>query len=187
MRPLRLQIKNFLSYREPPPLDLRGMQVVCLSGNNGHGKSALLDAITWALWGECSRGGGQTNDSLVHRGQADMAVDLEFAQDGRVYRVRRLYQKAGGPRRASQHRLSLQVQVDPDLWRDISGNSVAETQKRITTLLGMDYDAFVHTAYLLQGQADLFSRVAPQERRRLLARILGLDLYEHAREVVKGH
>ena len=47
MIPQRLSVRNFLCYREDvPTLDFRGIHVACLSGPNGHGKSALLDAIT---------------------------------------------------------------------------------------------------------------------------------------------
>ncbi|MFN3974285.1 MAG: AAA family ATPase [Dehalococcoidia bacterium] len=184
MLPLCLRLKNFLSYREPPPLDFRGMHVVCLSGNNGHGKSALLDAITWAVWG-CARGRrGQGFDNLVHHGQQEMWVELEFALDGRIYKVRRLYQRAG-LRRHSESRLSLQVQASDDPTqplRDISGNTIDETQERINNLVGIDYETFVQTAYLLQGEADRFTRVGPQERRRVLASILDLDIYKLALE-----
>ena len=51
MIPLRLNLRNFLCYRENvPELDFTGLHVACLCGSNGHGKSALLDAITWNLW-----------------------------------------------------------------------------------------------------------------------------------------
>ena len=56
--PLRLRLKNFMCYRDvPDPLDLTGIHVACICGDNGHGKSALLDAMTWALWGK-ARGKG---------------------------------------------------------------------------------------------------------------------------------
>ena len=51
MIPLKLTLHNFLCYRDPAPLDFSGLHLACLSGNNGHGKTALLDAMTWALWG----------------------------------------------------------------------------------------------------------------------------------------
>ena len=60
MIPLRLQLRNFMCYTDVhEPLQFEGIHVACLTGDNGHGKSALLDAITWALWGECrARFGG---------------------------------------------------------------------------------------------------------------------------------
>ena len=52
MIPLKLTLSNFLCYRENvPPLNFNGVHVACICGSNGHGKSALLDSITWALWG----------------------------------------------------------------------------------------------------------------------------------------
>ena len=72
MVPLKLTLKNFMSYRgEAPVLDLEGVHVACLCGDNGHGKTALLDAITWALWGQAR---ARTQEELVHEGQTDMAV-----------------------------------------------------------------------------------------------------------------
>ncbi|MBA7588863.1 hypothetical protein ES708_30933 [subsurface metagenome] len=53
MIPVKLDLKNFLSYgEEVPPLDFTQFHVACLSGANGQGKSALLDALTWSIWGE---------------------------------------------------------------------------------------------------------------------------------------
>ena len=52
MIPLRLTLKNFMSYRDgSPPVDVAPIHTACLSGDNGAGKSALLTAMTWALWG----------------------------------------------------------------------------------------------------------------------------------------
>ncbi|MCH8974234.1 MAG: AAA family ATPase, partial [Chloroflexi bacterium] len=52
MLPISLTLRNFLSYRDAAPtLRLEDVHLVCLCGPNGQGKSALLDAITWVLWG----------------------------------------------------------------------------------------------------------------------------------------
>lgn len=52
MIPRTLTLQNFMCYREGlPPLVFDGISIACLAGDNGAGKSALLDAITWALWG----------------------------------------------------------------------------------------------------------------------------------------
>ena len=56
MIPLKLRLSNFMCYREEQTLDFSGIHLACLAGDNGHGKSALLDAITWALWGRARRG-----------------------------------------------------------------------------------------------------------------------------------
>ncbi|MDP2727330.1 MAG: AAA family ATPase, partial [Dehalococcoidia bacterium] len=64
MVPIALRLRNFLSYRDNvPPLSFEGIHLACLSGDNGHGKSALLDAITWAVWGQAR---AKSDDDLVY-------------------------------------------------------------------------------------------------------------------------
>ena len=66
-----------MCYRDAvPTLNFNNIHVACLSGDNGHGKSALLDSITWALWGQSRT---RTQDELIHQGLNDMMVELEFA------------------------------------------------------------------------------------------------------------
>ena len=91
MIPVKLNIQNFKCYRDNvPSLNLDGLHIACLTGSNGHGKSSLLDAITWALWGDAVH---RPQDELVHTGQQDMRVELEFLaggevrQEGQLYRV----------------------------------------------------------------------------------------------------
>jgi len=69
-------MRNFLCYREQA-LGFRGIRLACLTGNNGHGKSAILDALTWVLWGR-SRVGARRDDELIHIGQTEMEVEFEF-------------------------------------------------------------------------------------------------------------
>ena len=55
MIPLRLKISGFLSYRDPVEVDFSTFQLACISGQNGAGKSSLLDAITWSLFGQARK------------------------------------------------------------------------------------------------------------------------------------
>ena len=79
MIPLKLTLHNFMCYRDPAPLDFSGMHLACLSGNNGHGKSAILDAMTWALWGKAR---SNQADELIHLGQMQRAAVLLRIQRG---------------------------------------------------------------------------------------------------------
>src|ERR1700687_5498498 len=84
MIPQRLELTNFLAYRQPAPLDFTGMHVAVLCGENGAGKSSLLDALTWALWG---RARAKTDTELVHQGQTEMRVEFTFALGEQQYKV----------------------------------------------------------------------------------------------------
>ncbi|NJN86154.1 MAG: AAA family ATPase, partial [Leptolyngbyaceae cyanobacterium SL_7_1] len=85
MIPHRLTIKNFLSYREAT-LDFSGLHVACVCGANGAGKSSLLEAMVWALWGE-SR--AATEDDVIHQGEMEAQVDFLFECHQQIYRVMR--------------------------------------------------------------------------------------------------
>ena len=177
MIPLKLTVRNFMCYRDDvPPLDLDGIHVACLCGDNGHGKSALLDAMTWALWGQAR---ARTQEELVHQGRSDMAVELDFKAREQTYRVSRKYSRTA---RGSQSTLlELQVLTDDGI-RPITGNTVRDTEARIRDLLHMDYDTFVNTAFLLQGRADEFTRSAPARRKQCLAEVLDLAWYQRIEE-----
>lgn len=170
MIPIRLEMKNFLPYRNPDPLYFEGIHLACLTGSNGAGKSSLLDAITWALWGK-ARGKGL--DDLVHLGQTEMHVVLDFEQEGVTYRVNR--QRSVG--RRGQSALTLFTVSETGELTNIAGASIAETQAQIETILRLDYDTFVNSAYLQQGKADAFTTKRPAERKRILSDILGLDAW----------
>ena len=180
MIPIRLSIKNFLCYRENvPSLDFTGIHLACLCGDNGHGKSALLDAITWSLWGKAR---GRTQDDLISYGADEARVELEFVCRDTNYRVIRSHAKGiAGRRRTGASDLQLQILNGADA-QPISGNSIRETQILVEQLVGMDYDTFINSAFLIQGRADEFASKTPSERKAVLASILGLNMYDEYQE-----
>ncbi len=175
MIPVRVALENFMPYKGiTTPLELEGLQLVCLSGANGHGKSALLDAITWALWGK-SR--ARSDDDLIHAGQDETQVTLDFIAGGDRYRVIRRHRKPRGRARSGQSSVDLQISTESD-FRVISGNTMRETNKILVDLLQMEYDTFINSAFLIQGRADLFTMATPTERKQVLSDILGLSTYD---------
>ena len=183
MIPLRLSVRNFLCYRDDvPPLDLRGIHVACLCGANGHGKSALLDAMTWCLWGQ-ARTGTQNHNDLIAHGESECRVELDFLARGQEHRAIRRRRRSGQGRTE----VDLFILDDGGQARSMSGNSVRETNWKIQSLVGMDYTTFVNTAFLLQGRSDEFTRKTPAERKAVLASVLDLGLYETLQGSAAGH
>lgn len=171
--PISLQLNNFLSYAGgQEPLDFTRFDTACLCGNNGNGKSALLDGLTWAMWGKARH----ETPNLLRLGGQEMRVELVFDLDGERYRITRGWakKKTGGT-----PSLELNILDAPSgLYRPITRPSVRETQEQLSALLRMDYETFIASAYLKQGQADRFSRQPPGERKKVLAEILGLSRYQ---------
>ncbi|HYU17343.1 MAG TPA: SMC family ATPase [Chloroflexota bacterium] len=175
MIPVKLGLRNFMSYTDiHQPLLFDGIHVACLCGENGAGKSALLDAVTWVLWGE-SR--ARTANDLVHTGRTEMEVELEFVLADNAYRV--LRKRATSGRGSTVLELSV---ADNGAFRSISGNSVNETEKIIEDLLRMDYATFTNASLFLQGKADSFTTRTPAERKQVLADILELSEYDRLQE-----
>jgi exonuclease SbcC len=162
-----------------PALVLEGIGIACLAGENGAGKSSLLDAITWALWGR-SRAGAAA-DPLVAAGAAETAVELEFRVGEGRYRVIRRHRKARATGRAGQTALEFQA-WDGTAYRALSGANARETQQKVLETIRLDYETFINTAFLVQGKADLFVTKPPADRKRLLGEILGLSFYDRLAE-----
>jgi len=185
--PIRLYLRDFMSYGDQGEELNFSFHVACLSGNNGDGKSALLDAMTWALFG-VARGlsaSGAGADDLIRTapGVNEAVVELDFRIGDQIYRVRRSrHRKRGG---------SLELAAwDGQEFRRLTSLHKRDTQQMLLDLLRMDYETFVSSSFLLQGQADRFTTQTPSERKRILAQILGLGRYdvleERAREKAKA-
>ncbi len=168
MLPTRLELRNFLAYRAPAPIVFDGIELACLTGGNGVGKSSILDAITWALWG---RARAKRDDELIHLGQNEMQVEIDFEQEGMRYRVIRRRSRAGRGRGG----LDLLAFDKEGFPRLINEEGTRRTQAKINDILRLDYETFVHSAFLQQGRADAFTLKTAAERKRILADILGLD------------
>lgn len=189
MIPIKLTLHNFMCYRDPATVDFSGLHLACLSGDNGHGKSALLDAMTWALWG---RARSSQADELITLGETEMWVELEFALGPNRYRVLRSRERKG---RSGKSDLQLQVWSPggdgEGEFRPITEPTIRETEQRIVDLLRMDYETFINSAYLVQGKADEFTVKPPNQRKQILADILGLGHYDaleaKAKELARQH
>lgn len=169
MIPIQLRIAGFLSYREPVELDLSPIALACISGHNGAGKSSLLDAITWCLFGEAR---GKSSEVINLNQEVKAAeVTLTFQHEGNTYRVQRTL-----PRNKSTV-LEFQIRGE-DGWRPLTEKTTRETQARIEQTLRLDYETFVNASFFLQGKADQFTQQNAAKRKEVLSSILGLEAWE---------
>ncbi|MDB9446174.1 exonuclease subunit SbcC [Anabaena sp. CS-542/02] len=174
MIPVQLILKNFLSYRDAS-LDFSGLHTACICGSNGAGKSSLLEAITWAIWGE-SRAG--VEDDVIHSGAKEVRVDYIFQCNQQKYRVIRTRV------RGASGVLEFQIETTSG-FRALTGKGVRATQDLILQHIKLDYDTFINSAYLRQGRADEFMIKRPSERKEILAELLKLNQYDQLEERAK--
>ncbi len=183
MIPLKLEIKNFLSYgSEIQTINFEPYNLICLSGKNGHGKSAMLDAITWAIWGQARKlvGTSKPDQGLLRMGQRNMAVILDFAFNNNIYRIKREFTFAyNKPYALLEFGL---LEKEANVLVPLTDKTIKDTQQKIERLIGLDYDSFINSAFLRQGHSNEFSKKSPKERKEIFANILGLDKYENLRK-----
>jgi len=184
MIPQKLQIKNFISYGPNlQTIDFTNYSLICLSGKNGHGKSALLDAMTWAVWGQARKIAGATkaDQGLLRLGQTQMLVVFDFLFAGKTYRIRREYMETyGKPINTLEFGM---IESETDTFIPLTDKTIRTTQEKIEQTLRLDFESFSNSAFLRQGSSNEFSKKSPKDRKHILASILGLDQYEVIRKL----
>ncbi len=185
MIPLKLQIKNFVSYGpKTQTIDFEKYNLICLSGKNGHGKSALLDAITWAIWGHARRLAGmhKSDEALMHMGQTTMMVSLDFVSKEQHFRVRREYNLGTSKKNYSSLEFAI-IDKQSNTIRPLTDKTIKLTQEKIDKTIDLDYESFINSAFFKQNQSNEFSKKSAKERKEILANILGLNHFENIKKL----
>jgi len=180
MRPLRLELEGFTSYREPTVVDFADTNLLVFTGATGSGKSSLIDAMIFALYGSVPR---YDHVSLIapviSQGKLRARVRLDFEARGRNYTAVRVVQRTATGATTREARLEQHADGQPV-------KTLAATESELSAsvqndVIGLGLDHFTKCVVLPQGEFAAFLRAKPAERRQLLERLLGLGLYERLR------
>ncbi|MFZ2899018.1 MAG: AAA family ATPase [Saprospiraceae bacterium] len=183
MRIIELYIKNLNSLRLEKrisfieaPLGATGLFAIV--GDTGAGKSTILDAITLAMYGRAPRHDKNPSEVLSY-GATEAMAQAVFETNGRRFlaewSVRRARSKMDGALQSPKRRLS---EYDPAVDNFVTiGEKVSEVDQLVADITGLDYDRFLRSVLLSQGEFAAFLKAKPQERSDLLERITGLDIY----------
>jgi exonuclease SbcC len=170
--PIKLRISGFLSYNQPVEVDFQPFELACITGANGAGKSSLLDALTWVLFGEARR----KDDSIINHQSKAAEVRFDFIYESNTYRLQRSKAKD------KSAVLEFFILDEEKRWKPLTEPTLRGTEELIRHTLHLDYETFVNTSFFLQGKADMFAEQKPGDRKRILASILGLDVWEAYKE-----
>ena len=176
MRPVSLHLEGFTAFRDATEIDFQGADLFALTGPTGSGKSSIIDAICFALYGCIPRLSGVA--PVVSLGKPEARVQLVFEVEASTYTVSRLVVRQGEG--ASQR----------DVRFEGPGFAVAgvrEVDARIEALLGLGFDHFTRTVVLPQGKFAAFLEDGPAARERLLKQLLDLGVYEEMRKLGASH
>jgi len=191
MRPVRLELEGFSTFRERVVLDFGGLDLVAFTGPTGAGKSSLIDAITFALYGSVARyDDARRVGPVIHQLANEARVRLDFESGGALYLATRVVRRRPSKGRdggdlASTREARLE-RVEPDGATTVLAGDVKELNAAVEELLGLDFAQFTRTIVLPQGEFAAFLRDDPANRDKLLQRLLDLGVYERMGQLARA-
>ncbi|MGI0141381.1 MAG: AAA family ATPase [Candidatus Micrarchaeales archaeon] len=172
-----IELKNWKTHKDTKLVFTKGTNV--LVGMMGAGKSSIMDAISYALFGtfpSVKHGRVNINDLIMSRPsqESDASVKLNFTLDGRDYSVERVISFDEGSK-ATLERDGEYLQSQP-----------VRVNEEIARILKVDYDLFSRAIYSEQNRLDYFLELRAGERKNQIDELLGLDKFATAQENAKS-
>ena len=176
MIPISLSMEGFLSYKERVEIDFTSFALACITGENGAGKSSILDGITWALFGKARK----HDETVINLESKKAEVCLVFQYEGNQYKIVRSNPQ-GKTKQVELYIADDKSGKSDPLWIPLTERTLRDTDQKIIDILRLDYESFTNASFLLQGKADQFTQQNPAARKRILSQILGLEIWEDYR------
>ncbi len=178
MRPVRIRAEGFAAYRKPVDIDFTDVEFFSLSGPTGSGKSSLIDAMVFALFGRVPRLGGNSVAPAISVGMDAAKVAFDFEVDDVTYTAVRRADRTGSGASVKEARLQIGEKVVAD--------GAAEVTDEVESVLRLRFDDFIRTVVLPQGEFARFLSAGKAERQALLRSLLGLDIYQEVRTLARS-
>ncbi|HSJ46517.1 MAG TPA: SMC family ATPase [Euzebyales bacterium] len=181
MRPTRLELTGFGSFREPATVDFADTDLFVLVGPTGAGKSTVIDAMIFALYGSVPRYDDRRLVApVINQGRVEAKVRLDFVVDGSGYTAVRVVRRTQAGATTKEARLERWDPADPQRsdgnTTTLAGNE-KELTERVEKLLGLSFDHFTRCVVLPQGAFAQFLHARSGERQNLLVDLLGIEVY----------
>lgn len=178
MRPVSIRVEGFSAYRSLVEVDLSGVEFFSLTGATGSGKSSLIDAMVFALYGRVPRLGARAVAPVITAGADRARVAFDFAVGDTTYTAVRLAQRSkSGGATVKEARLQMGEKVLADGASDVTA--------AVEELLRLRFEDFTRTVVLPQGEFARFLTAEKAERQALLRNLLGLDIYSDVRALAR--
>ncbi|NDF34874.1 MAG: SMC family ATPase [Nitrosopumilaceae archaeon] len=172
-----IELGNFISHSETK-LDFED-GVTVFVGHNGAGKSSIIDAITFALFGEHTR---KSNKSLIRRGASQAFVKVKFTSKNKTYEATRKIDSKG-----TLSAQFVELQNGQEIMRSAGERKQfgESTTHEIESTLGLDFQKLKVASIVQQGELGAIIKAKPKEFKELLNAIIGIDKLDLASENLK--
>jgi exonuclease SbcC len=167
-----------MRFRNQVDLEFPENQIVLITGENGSGKTSLLDSICIALYGRTFRTSGRADsgylkiNDLINHGSDRSLIRVEFENHGRKYVVTRKISRSAS---------------SGEIWEDGVQKAMGEKVYDYVSkyAIGLDWEGFRKSSIILQGEMSSLTAMLPTERRKALAKLFGLESYTFYEEISK--
>ena len=174
MRPEVLELEGFTAFREPTRVEFGDAELFALTGPTGAGKSSIIDAMIFALYGSVPRLGEKAVEPVISKGRLEARIRLDFSLDEKRYTAVRVVSRTpSGGAATKEARLECGEAVLADGAKDLN--------EKVRELVGLDFGQFTTCVALPQGEFAKFLKQPAAERQALLSQLLGLNIYELVR------
>jgi exonuclease SbcC len=186
-----IKLHNFISHSDTTLTFNRGITIFV--GHNGSGKSSIIDAITFALFGEHTR---KSNKNLVQRGYQSSSVSLNFSIGSREYVA---YRQIGSSGQSTSAKFEL-ISDPSNAANSINNKRIIISGERkqfgesmsaeIAKIVGMNYKKLRIAGIIQQGELNKIIETQPREFKELLNGLIGIDrldlAYHTMNDVING-
>ncbi|MEU6859369.1 SMC family ATPase [Glycomyces sp. NPDC046736] len=186
MRPVRLDLQGFGSYTGSETFDFTDAEFFALTGPTGAGKSTVLDAICFALYGRTPRWPKSATQNSLAPSAVEGRVRLVFGAAGRHYVATRILRRDrnGKVKTTTAAMEQLPEGVNPaedtELVEGLGkalGGSPSEVNAAAERIIGLPFEQFTKCVLLPQGEFAEFLRASSADRRNILENLLGHSVY----------
>lgn len=190
MRPLKLKVRGFLTYKNEIEIDFTKLyekKIFLIAGDTGSGKTSIFDAITYALYGEVARDIDQTSlrSDFLNENDPYTYVDLVFEVDGKIYQIERIPNQIAQKSKPGQNIKTSVILYDLSVEKKIISEKKTQTDKKIVQIIGLDKNQFSKVMLLAQGEFQEFLQAKSDDRTRLLGNIFKTYEYKEIQDKIK--
>jgi DNA repair protein SbcC/Rad50 len=182
MRPRSLHLRGFTAFRSmEEPVSFLDADLFALTGPTGSGKTSLLDAMCFALYGRVPRLDARAVEPVISLGAQEARIGFEFSVGDRIFTAARVVRRTKTGATTPEARLEERI----DEVNEVRASGADEVNESVTALLGLSFDQFTKAVLLPQGAFATFLHDTPAKRQDLLRTLLDLGLYERMRELAQ--
>ncbi len=172
VRPISLEMEGFTSFRERASIDFSSLNLFAITGPTGAGKTSIIDAMTYALYGCTPRMSEKQIKDVISQGRSSARVLFQFSSGKEQYRIARAGRWNG---RSMTTELRFEQRAGDD-WV-LLADSVTKARPIVEQIIGLDFSGFTKSVVLPQGRFDEFLKGRADERRQILSDLLDLEIY----------